>query len=116
MTRTEEIPTTGWRSWRAIALVGVAWSMLVAVATAGPMEAYVAATDTTHNHWNELALASVASITGPGDGHKWMTDANGDDRVLVTTLVSDFVAGIYRPFINQTYTLGSTRQVWVTLA
>ncbi len=114
--RTELVTQSGWRSWRSIALVGVAWSMLVAVAAAGPMEAYIAATDTTHNHWNELALASVSSITGPGDGHTWMTDTNGDDRVLVTTLVSDFVAGIYRPFINQTYTLGNTRQVWVTLA
>ena len=76
---TEQVTQSGWRSWRSIALVGVAWSMLVAVAAAGPMESYVAATDTTHNHWNELALASVSSITGPGDGHLWMTDTNGDD-------------------------------------
>jgi hypothetical protein len=36
--------------------------------------------------------------------------------VLVTTLVSSFVAGIYEPYINSTYTMGDTRQVWVTLA
>jgi hypothetical protein len=35
---TEQVTQSGWRSWRSIALVGVAWSMLVAVAAAGPME------------------------------------------------------------------------------
>ena len=77
---------------------------------------YYAATDTTHHDWDELALDPVDAITGPGDGHQWMTDSLGEQRVLVTTLVSPFVAGIYRPYINSTYTLGNTRQVWVTLA
>lgn len=89
-------------------VAGTAW--------AGPIEQYTAATDTTHHHWDELALVPVDAITGPGDGHPWMTDSVGDQRVLVTTLVSSFVAGIYRPYINSTYTLGNTRQVWVTLA
>jgi len=106
----------GGRCGRTLTLAGVVWGMLVSLAVAGPLEAYVAATDTTHLNWNELALVPVDAITGPGDGHIWMTDTAGQERVLVTTLVSSFVAGIYRPFINQTYTLGNTRQVWVTLA
>ena len=103
---------------------GLAWVMRVALAlstcagtaAAGPMDLYYAATDTTHHHWDELDLVPVDAITGPGDGHQWMTDGVGDQRVLVTTLVSSFVAGIYRPYINSTYTLGNTRQLWVTLA
>ena len=109
--------TRGW--WVArVALIGVALIGMAATgsAWAGPMDLYYAATDTTHHDWDELALTPVSAITGPGDGHQWMTDSSGDQRVLVTTLVSPFVAGIYRPFINQTYTLGNTRQVWVTLA
>ncbi|MFN6108094.1 MAG: PEP-CTERM sorting domain-containing protein [Planctomycetaceae bacterium] len=97
-----------WTVAMGTTLAGTAW--------AGPMDLYYAATDTTHHDWDELALAPVDAITGPGDGHQWMTDSLGEQRVLVTTLVSPFVAGIYRPYINSTYTLGNTRQVWVTLA
>jgi hypothetical protein len=92
------------------------WLVLVGTAWAGPIEKYQAATDTTHHDWDQLAVVPVHAITGPGDGNRWMTDGQGDQRVMVTTLVSPTVAGIYRPFINSTYTLGNTRQIWVTLA
>lgn len=43
----------GGRCGRTLTLAGVVWGMLVSLAVAGPLEAYVAATDTTHLNWME---------------------------------------------------------------